>query len=118
MCRTPNFWKLAALTDICVNLRYPSVGETSGIAMKLMAAGKPVLVTEGEEYARFPELAVLRVDAGKARWKCWRTIYTRWPRIAGMREHIGNNAAAYVREHHSLDRVRRRYLELLQRMPR
>ncbi|HYM11405.1 MAG TPA: hypothetical protein VEU62_11770, partial [Bryobacterales bacterium] len=61
-----DFWRLAEITDICVNLRSPGAGETSGIAIKMMGIGKPVLVTAGEETARFPELAVVRIDPGEA----------------------------------------------------
>ena len=59
------FWRLAEITDICVNLRYPGAGETSGIAIKMMGIGKPVLVTNSDENAAFPELAVVRVDPGE-----------------------------------------------------
>ena len=51
--------------DACINLRYPLGGETSGIAIRLMGIGKPVLVTDGEEYARFPEDACLRIAGGR-----------------------------------------------------
>jgi hypothetical protein len=43
--------------DACINLRYPAAGETSGIAIRLMGIGKPVLLTDGEVLA-FPEGAV------------------------------------------------------------
>ena len=38
------FWAAAAATDACLNLRYPSAGETSGIAIRFMGIGKPVIV--------------------------------------------------------------------------
>jgi glycosyltransferase involved in cell wall biosynthesis len=107
------FRLLAALTDICVNLRYPSVGETSGMAMKLMALGKPVLVTGGEEYARVPELAVVRIDSGEAEVEMLAHYLYALARDGEMRALIGGNAAAYVREHHSLERVAAAYLEVI-----
>src|SRR5205823_6851379 len=51
------FWLAASAADACVNLRYPSAGETSGIGIRLMGMGKPVIVSNGEEYARFPKTA-------------------------------------------------------------
>ena len=48
------FRRAAAATDACVNLRYPSAGETSGIAIRFMGIGKPVIVSSGEETARYP----------------------------------------------------------------
>jgi glycosyltransferase involved in cell wall biosynthesis len=107
------FWRLAALTDVCVNLRYPSVGETSGVLMKLMAAGRPVLVTESEECARFPELAVVRIDSGEAEPEMLAHYLYALATDAEMRALIGRNAAAYVREHHALERVAAAYLEVI-----
>jgi glycosyltransferase involved in cell wall biosynthesis len=108
------FWRLAALTDICVNLRHPSVGETSGVAMKLMAAGKPVLVTDSEEYAGVPELAVVRVDSGEAEIEMLAHYLYALATGPEMRALIGGNAAAYVREHHALERVAGAYLDVIQ----
>jgi len=39
----PEFWRYAAAVDLCVNLRYPTAAETSGIAIRLMGIGKPVV---------------------------------------------------------------------------
>jgi glycosyltransferase involved in cell wall biosynthesis len=46
-----DFDRLCQSVDACINLRYPSAGETSGIAMRMSEAAKPVLVTssKGEE---------------------------------------------------------------------
>src|SRR6185437_9897437 len=41
------FWSHAASVDACVNLRYPAAGETSGIAIRLMGLGKPVVLSRG-----------------------------------------------------------------------
>ena len=48
------FWLAARAVDACINLRYPAAGESSGIAVRMMGIGKPVLLTEGLESAAFP----------------------------------------------------------------
>jgi glycosyltransferase involved in cell wall biosynthesis len=108
------FWRLAGLTDICVNLRYPSVAETSGVAMKLMAAGKPVLLTAAEEYSRFPDSAVIRIDSGESEIDMLAHYLYALATDAEMRACIGGNAADYVREYHGLERVSSDYLRLIQ----
>ena len=45
---------LIAMVDCGVSLRWPSAGETSAITLRLMAAAKPVLVTQSGEVSRFP----------------------------------------------------------------
>src|SRR5213078_2695611 len=44
-----DFWLAVSAIDACINLRYPAAGETSGIAVRMMGIGKPVLITDGEE---------------------------------------------------------------------
>ena len=58
------FWKAAAAVDACINLRYPAAGETSGIAIRLMGIGKPVLVTESRGVCAVPGR---RLPAGRLR---------------------------------------------------
>src|SRR5207248_7508890 len=60
------FWAAAEAADACVNLRYPSAGETSMVEVRLMGMGKPVLVSAGEDTSRYPGDACLRVDTGAA----------------------------------------------------
>ncbi|MEO7649984.1 MAG: hypothetical protein ABIZ80_05920 [Bryobacteraceae bacterium] len=99
------FWLAASATDLCVNLRYPSAGETSGITIRMMGLGKPVLATVGEEVARLPEPACVRVDWGAseqemlADYMLWFRLFPDAARQAGQlgREHI--------EAQHSLGRV-------------
>jgi glycosyltransferase involved in cell wall biosynthesis len=57
-----DFDRLCQSVDACVNLRYPSAGETSGVAMRMMEAAKPILVTstDGEE----PAPGCIPIDSG------------------------------------------------------
>ena len=60
----PDFWQYAAAADLCVNLRFPTACESSGIAIRMMGIGKPVVFTSGEEIARIPENARLTDRSG------------------------------------------------------
>lgn len=64
--RERDFWLHAAAVDVCINLRYPSAGETSGIGIRLMGLGKPVIVTDGPEVSSFPANTIVPVDGGLA----------------------------------------------------
>lgn len=44
----------AFAADICLNLRYPSAGETSATLLRLLACGRPVLVTDQVHSGDFP----------------------------------------------------------------
>ncbi len=107
------FLRLTAAVDACISLHHPSAGETSGIAIHLMGIGKPVLVSAGEEVARFPENVVIRIDRGLAEepmlvdYMMWLVEHPEKAREIGVR------AAAYIAEQHSLELAARRYFELL-----
>ncbi len=110
------FWGLVGITDIGVNLRYPSAGETSGIALKLMAAGKPVIVTAGEEVSSFPRGSVIQVDPGEAETEMLAHYLYALATDDEMREVVGQNAARYVVERHNVESVTNQYLDVMRRV--
>jgi glycosyltransferase involved in cell wall biosynthesis len=107
------FWLWAAITDVCINLRYPAAGETSGIAIRLMGIGKTVIVTAGPETARFPETGCLRVDPGEAEEEMLAEYLVWLARNSEDARAIGRCAQAYVLEHHAADRVASMYWDIL-----
>ena len=108
-----DFWLHAAAVDACINLRYPTAGETSGISIRLMGIGKPVLMSAGCETSRFPEATCLRVDAGPAEedllleYMVW---LAKFPEDARA---IGKRAAAHIRQFHDPQRVANLYWQAI-----
>ncbi len=92
-----------AAIDCCLNLRYPAAGETSGVAIRMMGAGKPVIVSDVPESADFPETAVLRVTPGpseSAELLAQMALIADYPDV---RRQIGGRAAQHIRAHLSLE---------------
>jgi glycosyltransferase involved in cell wall biosynthesis len=108
-----DFWLLAALCDACVNLRYPAAGETSGITIRLMGLGKPVIMTEGEENADFPAGACLRVAHGVTEQDELIEQMTLLASSRGVARDVGRLAAAHIRQHHGLESVADSYWKVL-----
>lgn len=107
------FWNIVYATDVCINLRYPAAGETSGIAIRLMGAGKPVILTAGQETSNIPEGACLRVDPGPPETEML-SQFMHWLALEPhSAQEIGRRASAYVREWHAPDKVAGMYLEVL-----
>ncbi len=109
----PEFGLLTTAVDACVNLRYPSAGETSGIAIRLMGIGKPVLVSAGEENSRFPEDACVRVDTGLAELPMLVESIVWLSACPQQAREIGSRAAAFIAARHSPAHAARAYFELL-----
>jgi len=111
----PELWRYAAATDLCINLRYPSAGETSGMAIRMMGIGKPVVFTASEALARIPANACLRLDAGPEEEEML-AGYITW--LGGNREaglEIGRRAAAHIAKYHDPDKVAHEYWDVLNR---
>jgi len=49
------------ITDICINLRYPYNGETSGSLMRILAKGKCVLVNDIGSFGEIPDEACMKL---------------------------------------------------------
>lgn len=107
------FWNVAASVDACINLRYPSAGETSGIAIRCMGLGKPVIVSSGEENARYPDSACLRVDTGPAEEEMLAEYMLSLRILPRLGTEIGSRAAEHIRQSHSVERVAKLYWETL-----
>lgn len=58
------FDDLLAATDKVINLRYPSAGETSGALIRILAAGKPVAVSDYAQFTELPETIATRIPLG------------------------------------------------------
>lgn len=108
-----DFWMCASAVDACINLRYPMAGETSGIAIRLMGLGKPVLVSAGEETSRFPEAACIRVDPGQAEEDMLAEYLVWLARRQDDARAIGQRAAEYIHEHHAPAHAARLYWDAL-----
>lgn len=103
----------ARSADCCINLRYPGAGETSGIAVRLMGMGKPVLVSDVAENLALPPAAVLRVSPGiaeTAELLDYMVLISDFPCLA---REIGRAARVHIQKHHALETVARQYWEVL-----
>ena len=51
-------WSLMAACDVLVNLRYPTMGETSGSVIRALGLAKPLLVSDVGWFSELPDDAV------------------------------------------------------------
>ena len=107
------FWRYAHAVDVCLNLRYPTAGETSGIAVRLMGIGKPVLVTAGDETAAIPEAAAVRVDPGLAEIDMLSDLMRWLSRFPSDRHAIGARAQHHIARCHAASTVAAEFWRIL-----
>ncbi len=107
------FWLAASAVDACINLRYPAAGESSGIAVRMMGIGKPVLVTDSLETASIPEGACVRIAAGIGERDSLRQHMILLTSVSGVARAIGQRAAGHIATHHAVQPIATLYWNLL-----
>lgn len=57
----------AAITacDACLNLRYPTAGETSASLLRILALGRPAVVSDYAQSAELPDEGVVKIPVGE-----------------------------------------------------
>jgi glycosyltransferase involved in cell wall biosynthesis len=99
--------------DCCINPRWPAAGETSGIAIRMMGLGKPVILTESAEIEDFPAGARLVVRPGVDEIEdllAQMALVTDFPALARQ---IGTAARRHIETRHQLSEVAARYRDIL-----
>ncbi|MGB2908853.1 MAG: glycosyltransferase family 4 protein [Candidatus Aminicenantaceae bacterium] len=102
-----------AASDICINLRYPTMGESSGVQIRMMGYGKPVLVTNLGSYAEFPDYAVLKVDVNLDETELIKRFTLALATDEDFRMSVGREAGAYVEQECSISRCAELYMRFI-----
>ena len=99
--------------DIVLNLRYPTVGESSGSLLRALGLGKAVLVSAVGAFREFPEEVCLKVPVGEGEEDLifeYLNLLSSRPDVARA---MGEQAARYVKEQCNWDRVACLYASFL-----
>ena len=93
-------WSLMAACDVLVNLRYPTMGETSGSVIRALSLGKPLLVSDVGWFSELPDDVVLKVPVDELRGRHARRRRSSSPPSTATT--LGAAARAYVEREHDL----------------
>jgi glycosyltransferase involved in cell wall biosynthesis len=107
-------WALMGACDVCVSLRAPTMGETSGSVIRALVLGKPLVVSDVGWFAELPDEVALKVpvDAHEAE-----TLGAALELLASndrARTAMSDAARAYVAAEHDLDRSAESYVAALE----
>lgn len=110
------FNRYMAATDVGINLRYPSQGETSSVALRLLGAGKPLLVTNDGALTELPDGCALKIAVGPREKVQIREALLRLGRDPELRRRMGEAGRTYVRTHHTWKQAAATYHRFLERL--
>jgi len=107
---------LVAACDIVLNLRYPTVGETSGSLMRALGLGRPAIVSDVGAFRELPDEICLKVPVDDTEEEVlfeYLNLLISRPALARA---MGERARAWAERQCSWDRVARRYVAFLERL--
>jgi len=107
-------WELMAGVDVCVSLRYPTMGETSGIAIRSLSLGKPFVVSDVGWFSELPDRVALKVPVGDGEVETLTAALELLVTREDARAQLGAAASALARGEHDLSHVAELYVAALE----
>jgi glycosyltransferase involved in cell wall biosynthesis len=104
-------WSLMAACDVLVNLRYPTMGETSGSVIRGLSLGKPMIVSDVGWFAELPDDVALKIPIDQYEAP---TLEAALELATQCHKQLGERALAYVRAEHDLARSADAYTAVLE----
>jgi len=102
---------LMAACDVLVNLRSPTMGETSGSVIRALSLGKPVIVSDVGWFSELPDGVVLKIPVDEFEVG---TIAAALELAVSHGRELGEAARAHVGAEHELGRVADAYVAALE----
>ena len=107
-------WALMAGADAAINLRHPTMGETSGSVVRSLSLGKPLVVSDTGWFSELPDSVALKIpvdgDEVAALTAALELLATR----EDVRGELGRAAAELARREHNLAHVAELYAAALE----
>lgn len=113
-----DFYRYIEISDICLNLRFPSNGESSASLLRILSFGKPTIVTDIDSFSDFSDDIVFKIPQPNKSDEV-EEIYKALINLTENLEYrsfLSQNARKYVEEEHSPERCARLYVEFFEQV--
>ena len=107
-------WALMAGVDLCVNLRHPTMGETSGSVIRALSLGKPLVVSDVGWFSELPAEVALKVPVDDREVDTLAVALELLVAREDVRAEMGAAAAELARREHDLGQVADHYVAALE----
>jgi glycosyltransferase involved in cell wall biosynthesis len=99
------FWALLAACDVAVSLRWPTMGETSAGAIRVLSLAKPLIVSDVDAYGELPDDVALKVAPDEREVESLAAALLLLADDSARREAFSKAAASYASSEHGLEHV-------------
>lgn len=86
-------------SDICISLRYPTMGETSGVLNRALSRGKPSIVTNIGTFRELPDNTVAKIGYGETEVAELEEALERLVTDKRYRDMLSQNSIRYAVDH-------------------
>jgi glycosyltransferase involved in cell wall biosynthesis len=108
------FWSLLAACDVCVSLRWPTMGETSAGVIRMLSLAKPIVVSDVDAFAELPDDVAVKIAPDEREVDALAASLLRLIEDPGRAETMSTAARAYAEREHELARVADLYAAALE----
>jgi glycosyltransferase involved in cell wall biosynthesis len=108
------FDALMAACDVCVNLRAPTMGETSGSAIRALSVGKPLVVSDVGWFAELPDAVAAKIAPDEREVDVLAGVLTELCTNEAVRTQMGRAARELAENEHAVGRVADLYAATLE----
>jgi glycosyltransferase involved in cell wall biosynthesis len=109
-----SLWQLIADSDVLVNLRSPTMGETSAMVVRALSLGKPLVVSDVGWFSELPDEVAIKVPVDERETEALVHALERLAGDVADRERMGKAASDWARREHDLDRTADLYVAALE----
>jgi glycosyltransferase involved in cell wall biosynthesis len=107
-------WSLMATCDVCVALRAPTMGETSGSAIRALVLGLPLVVSDLGWFGELPDGVALKIPVDDREIETLTAALELLAANDEARRAMSHAAREYIRREHDLGRVADAYAAALE----
>jgi len=102
-----------AASDIIIQLRYPTAGETSIITLQIMGMGKPVLVSNIGSFSELPDDSVIKIEPDVSEEVSLYNSILKLTNDKPFRKVLSENAKKYIENEHDPEKIAQYFSEFL-----
>ena len=104
---------LVRSSDVCVNLRFPTMGETSGSVVRALGLGRPMITTDAGAFRELPDDCVWKIPVDVREEDLLYAYLERLYQDPDLRDQMGRNALDWVRKNCLWEKTAREYMEFI-----
>jgi glycosyltransferase involved in cell wall biosynthesis len=109
-----SLWQLLDDCDVNVSLRWPTMGETSGMAIRALSRGKPLVVSDVGWFSELPDSVAAKVPVDEFEIETLTAVLELLAGDEGLRTRMRAAALEYARAVHDLDRIADLYVAAME----